>query len=342
MKKIFLNIFFLSVVFTGYLTAQNIQIKGFTNVDASAIFDSSSYKNHFALGQYDLFITSKITEKVSFLGETVFEYKNSFQVGVERAIINYHFKDYCFLTVGKQYTPIGYWNNAYHHGLVLQPTINRPNIVKEDFGGDWLPLEDVAVQLNGEGITKMNLGYNLMVGNGIASTPVDDFNESKAVCLNLHAEPVDNLKFYVSGYDDNVPAGTTTLQGIQVAHKSNLLISNASVAYTNGKLPVEFIAEYYNLRTQMLDSSFTASSNGFLIYAGYKFKKLKFVPYTVYDGVMLDKNEKYFTQYNTSSLTVGLRYIIHPLSVIKLELKDMYTKEFGTQYRIDLQFAVGF
>ena len=341
MKKNIYGIIILWVLFTGDIFAQNTQIKGFENVDASAISDTTN-RNHFALGQFDLFITSQITDKVSFLGETVFEYKKDFGVSIERAIINYQFKDYFYVTAGKQYVPLGYWNNAYHHGLVLQPTIIRPNIVREDANGDWLPLEDVAVQFNGGGISKINLGYNLMVGNGIASNVVDDFNQSKAVCLNIHAEPIDNFKFYISGYADNIPAGTTTLQGIKLTQNAKLQIVNGSVAYMDGSLPFEFVGEFYNLRTQMLDSNNNSSSNGYLLYLGYKLKKTKLVPYLAYDAVMLDKNQYYFLQNNISSFTFGLRYVIHPLSIIKLEYKNINTKLSGTQNRIDLQFAIGF
>jgi hypothetical protein len=214
--------------------------------------------------------------------------------------------------------------------------------VKEDAGGDWLPLEDVAVQINGEGISKINFGYNFMVGNGIASSVIEDFNQSKAVCLNIHAEPIEDLKFYLSGYADDIPKGTTTLQGIILNQRTNLQILNGSIVYMDGHLPIEFIGEYYNLRTQMPDSNIQSSSNGFLLYAGYRFKKIKLVPYMTCDAVILDKNEFFFSRNSTSSITVGLRYIIHPLSVIKLEYKNSFTKELGTQNRIDLQFAIGF
>lgn len=312
------------------------------NVDATSIFGNTN-KNYFSLGQYDLFITSQITDKVSFLGETVFKYENRFNVNIERAIIKYQFKDYFNLSVGKVYTPLGYWNNAFHHGLVLQPTISRPQIVQEDYDGGGLPLEEnAAVQLNGEGITKMNFGYNLMVGNGIASSPVDDFNNSKSVCLNIHAEPVENLKFYISGYKDDVPKGATTLQGILLTQKTNLQILNGSIAYMDGRLPIEFAGEFYNLKTTNPDSNITTSSNGYFLYLGYKIKKINIVPYLYYSKLDFDNNELFFAKTNTSSIVFGLRYKMHPLSVIKLEYKYSESKMSGNQNSIVLQFAIGF
>ncbi len=342
MKNILYEIIILFALFTESIAAQNTQIKGFENVDASVTSDTTT-RNHFALGQFDLFITSQITDKVSFLSETVFlYYNNGFKIGIERAIINYHFKDYFNLSVGKLYSPLGYWNNAFHHGLVLQPTITRPKIVSEGTSGGGLPLEDLGAQLNGDGITKINFGYNLMIGNGIASTPTNDFNESKSMCLNLHAEPIENLKFYISGYADNIPKGTTTIQGVKTTQNINLQILNASIAYRDGKLPIELIGEFYNLRTMEPDSNNSASSNGYFLYFSYKIRKINLIPYVYYDRLLLDTNDPLFFKNNIASIAFGLRYVIHPLSAIKLEYKYSETGLIKYQNRIELQFAIGF
>lgn len=334
---------FLLIVSTGViaisLSAQNIKIKGFINVDAVAVIDTS-HRNYFALGQYDLFITSQVTDKVSFLGETVFEYDHGFKIGIERAIISYRLKDFFIFSAGKLYTPLGYWNNAFHHGLVLQPTVTRPKLVDENPSGGGLPLEDVGIQFNGDGITKINLGYNLMIGNGIASNPVADFNKSKSVCLNIHAEPIDNLKFYVSGYIDNVPAGTTTIQGISTTHHVGIQILNGSIAYWDGKLPFEFIGEYYNLKT--VDSTITASSNGFFLYFGFKFKKINLTPYFLYEELAYNHKERLLLINSASSLALGLRFAMRPLSVIKFEYKYAETTQVGHQNSFELQWAIGF
>ena len=182
-----------------------------------------------------------------------------------------------------------------------------------------------------------------MVGNGIASNPTNDFNESKSMCLNLHAEPIDNLKFFISGYADNIPGGTTTLQGIKATQNINLQILNASVAYRDGKLPIELIAEYYNMRTEMPDSNATASSsNSYFLYFGYKIKKVNLIPYVYYDRLILDNNDPLFIKDNIDSYAIGLRYVMHPLSVIKLEYKYSEAKFIKYQNRIELQFAIGF
>src|SRR4051812_8328625 len=85
---------YLCVFSVSYLRAdaQATQIKGFLNVNASYVSDSMHGDNDrgkFVLGQYDLFITSQITDKISMLGESVFEYDGDFGVDVERLFIKY-------------------------------------------------------------------------------------------------------------------------------------------------------------------------------------------------------------------------------------------------------------
>jgi hypothetical protein len=55
------------------LYSQNTQIRGF--VDALAGLQKS--KVSFALGEQDLFITSELSDRFSFLGESVFRFTNS-------------------------------------------------------------------------------------------------------------------------------------------------------------------------------------------------------------------------------------------------------------------------
>ncbi len=347
MRNYYFILIILLEMFTTTLTAQKTQIKGFINVDASAVFDTT-YRNQFTLGQFDLFITSQVSNKISFIGETIFKYETNdkhddgFEIGIERAIVNYKLKDYFNLSAGKFYTPLGYWNNVFHHGIVLQPTITNPKVVNETANGGGLPLEDIGVQFNGDGITKLKLGYNLMIGNGISSNPIEDFNNSKSVCLNIHVEPKENLNFHISGYFDNISKGTTTVQNIITTQNINLQILNASIAYWDGELPIELIGEYFNLKTIMLDSNTTAYSNGYFIYFGYKIKKINLTPYMYYDRLILANNDQLFFPNSTTSYVLGLRYAIQPLCVLKLEYKYSETKILNYQNRIELQFAIGF
>src|SRR2546423_54729 len=79
--------------------AQNTQIRGFTDVTVNAT-DRKGAAANFALGQFDLYFTSALAPKWSFLGETVFEFEEDFVVDVERLIISFRPNPHILLGVG--------------------------------------------------------------------------------------------------------------------------------------------------------------------------------------------------------------------------------------------------
>lgn len=115
-----LSILFLTSVQRS--VAQRTQIRGF--VDASTYYQRG--KLNFSLGEQDLFITSEITQRLSFLGETVFKYSpdspTDFDISIERIILKYNYFGNHSVLLGKHHTPINYWNDTYHHGRVFFPT----------------------------------------------------------------------------------------------------------------------------------------------------------------------------------------------------------------------------
>ncbi|MBL0340645.1 MAG: hypothetical protein IPP71_06830 [Bacteroidetes bacterium] len=126
-RNFLLKLFLFLLVWIPYgIHAQDTKILGFVDV-------LSYYKNDklsFAFGEQDLFITSELTDKISFLGETVFKFdsesNSNFNISVERVIIRYNLKGNHYFVVGKHHTPVNYWNETYHHGRVFSPNIFRP------------------------------------------------------------------------------------------------------------------------------------------------------------------------------------------------------------------------
>src|SRR5690349_15796827 len=56
--------------------AQETTIRGFTDVTAGGS-NRPGANSAFGLGQFDLYVTSKVAQRVSFLGETVFEFDDA-------------------------------------------------------------------------------------------------------------------------------------------------------------------------------------------------------------------------------------------------------------------------
>ena len=332
-----------------YSHAQQTQIKGFFDSQL-ALVDSSSIgkKSHgFAIGELNLFITSQINDKTSFLAESVFAWdddKQNFRIDVERVIIRYSVSNLLNLASGKFHTPFGYWSNAFHHGTLIQPTIVRPNIIRFEDEGGFLPIHQVGLQLDGSGFTNSNLGYNLFISNGQAQgNSGGDFKQTGSVAISgaVNAEPIPNLKLIVSAFSNNVPAGSVTYQGIRLQENSNYTMLNATIAYFYGDLPIEFNAEYYSI-TNTMNVSGTSKLNGFFGYIGLKKFKLK--PYLVYNSIQYQQNqsEQYFIKNNLTGFTAGLRYNIDPKAVVKLEYTNEKTDLTNTQKILRLQVAIGF
>jgi hypothetical protein len=195
--------------------AQETTIRGFTDVTVGGS-NRPGANSAFGLGQFDLYVTSKVADRVSFLGETVFEFDDAggeFIVDVERVIVSYEASHLLRLAGGKHHTPLGYWNNAYHHGTLLQPTIQRPLLMRFEDEGGILPIHTTGLLVAGRDISPLHLGYDVMVGNGIGGSPTSDANQAKSVTVALSSELTSALQVGVNLYTDRVATGTPTDPG---------------------------------------------------------------------------------------------------------------------------------
>jgi hypothetical protein len=314
-------------------------IRGFA--DAGANYRDG--QTNFTLGEWDLFITSDISDRVSFLGETVFRYSpNSptrFDVSVERIIVKYNLKENHNILVGKHHTPVNYWNDAYHHGRVLFPTIFRPAM----FDAGVIPLHITGIRLQGQNIGKHRFGYEALIGNGEASTDAIDFNSRKAIMLGVNATPYDRLRFGLTYYRDDIPAGAT-LHHSSIVGRADVTQSlySSSVSYFGNKF--EVLAES-SIAVNENDSTGSPVSSTAYLYAGYKIRN-KFVPYFRLDALKFSESEVLFSNHPQYGGLIGLRYEINYLAVAKLEYSYTETRHhgnyLGSAKGLYFQFAVGF
>ena len=132
------------------LNAQAMKINGFVDVSAAAS-RGNNQPSAFAIGQYDLFVTSKLGERMHFPGETVFEYRDAgYGVDVERVIVSFDVSRAPQIGIGKHHIPIGYWNTAYHHGALLQPTAERPTMFRLRMTAAFFPCTPSGFSLPAE------------------------------------------------------------------------------------------------------------------------------------------------------------------------------------------------
>jgi hypothetical protein len=325
---------FFFLISTGALCQSNTQIRGF--VDASATYNDDGI--FFSIGEQDLFITSDISDRLSFLGETVFKFDplstTNFSVSVERIVLKYNIIGNHNILLGKHHTPVNYWNDTYHHGRVFFPTIYRPLF----FSSELFPLHTTGISIQGLNLGPLKFGYDVMFGNGLGSTDVFDNDNNKSVTLAGHIKPSDVLRIGVSYYHDVIAKGAELHNGQVLGWKLKESLVTGSVASFGNK--VEFLIESMAGVTHT-DSTGTRKSLSSYIYAGYKATE-KIIPYIRYDNLRYQEGELGFHKNNTSSYLVGVRYHINYLAVIKLEYLHHRSEMFSPMNTVSTQFAIGF
>jgi hypothetical protein len=312
----------------------NTQIRGFVDVSASY----ADNKLSFGLGEQDLFITSELNDRFSFLGETVFKYdatsQTRFSISIERIVLKYNIKGNHNILMGKHHTPINYWNDTYHHGRVFFPTINRPMI----FSTRLFPIHTTGISFQGLNLGPLKFGYDLMVGNGLGSTDILDVDKSKSITAAVHIKPRTGMRLGVSYYYDRIPKGTDLHSGYRTIGRTDAHLITASAANFSGKL--ELLAESTYARAKV-DSVGHNNSLFSYVYAGYKVTD-KIIPYIRYDNLLYEKGEVGKTPNNASVYMAGIRYQINYLAVVKLEYQRQYTDSKFSGTTVTTQVAIGF
>lgn len=176
-----------------------MQVQGYADVNLRAS-NEKGRTTSFNIGQVDLFITSRLSENLSVLGELILEAEedNSFTFSAHRLLLRYSPRDYFTLGVGRDHTSIGYYNTAYHHGSWFATAATRPYLFAFENKGGILPLHNVGVSVSGRiPSAPFGLRYVAEVGNGRSTNATDrtsvatavDENNGKAFNLALFARP---------------------------------------------------------------------------------------------------------------------------------------------------------
>jgi hypothetical protein len=100
----------------------------------------------FLFGSLDLFMTARLSDKVSALGEVLFiaRNSNSIEPDVERLLLQYRQSDYLKAGIGRYHAWVGYYNSAFNYGEFLETTTDRPFVYAFDDRGGVLPMQEVG------------------------------------------------------------------------------------------------------------------------------------------------------------------------------------------------------
>jgi len=298
----------------------SMQIRGFTDVNFAATDQPGTFSG-FNLGQFVLHISSPLSRKITYFGETSFSAQPSgYNLEIERSLIRYDYNDYFKLSFGKYHTPINYWNTAFHHGLWLQTTISRPEMIQ--FGGRFLPVHFVG--LLGEGAipsTSAGLNYQIGIGNGRAANLAragdsGDVNNNRAWVMNVFSRPerVRGLQVGASLYGDDITSGTPP--------RTQELISSAHILWLR-ETP-EVLAEFANVRHHIPQTGQTFNSQGYYIQVAYRLPWLerKWKPYFRFEHMHVPAGEPVLQVPNFVGATLGVRYDISEFGAFKTEYRN--------------------
>jgi len=184
--------------------------------------------NSFTIGQFDMFLTSALSDKISVLAEAVLEGGTNTRVvtDLERLEVTFRFNDYLRLSAGRFHTGIGYYNTAFHHAAFFETPTERPRVYRFEDEGGVLPVHDVGLSLRGVvPHTGSALRYLAEIGNGrrwdeedAANLDTRDNNSTKALNVGLSVRPEAwrGLEVGVSHYRDTIPRPSLTAVPHQV------------------------------------------------------------------------------------------------------------------------------
>ena len=330
---------FTAICIAGISASYAFELNGFADVSFTKSTEGENraddeYRNgDFAFGTLDLYLGQTLDD-IDILVELIVEKGNV--LDLERLTLGYTFSDTVKLRAGRFHTPLGFWNNAYHHGVQLQPTIQRPDFLKFEDDGGIIPTHVVGASVSG----RIDSGagaveYTAMVGNGpqivvedaetsfyvLSPNNISDNNIGKAVAFSAAMSPsfVSGLKLGVSGHISEIQSDV----GVPTVFVDQSIYAFAAT-YAIG--PVGLAAEYFTINNKDDESGDDYTNNAYYGLITYTLME-KWVPYVMYENLSVKKDDPYMEVLeigrDTEELTVGLRYNINYRSSVKVEFRDI-------------------
>jgi hypothetical protein len=265
--------------------------------------------NSFTLGQFDLFVTSNLSDRLSVLAEVVLEASTSTRVStdLERLQLTFRWNDYVQVSAGRYHTGIGYYNAAFHHGAFFETAIGRPRVFAFEDEGGVLPVHEVGLTASGAiPKTASALHYLVETGNGrdwaldgVENEQVEvvDGNSAKSTNVGLAFRPprVPALEVGGSFYRDRIPRPGST----DVAHR----IGAAYVTYRTPAL--EVLAEWVGLMHRPVGGALFSNDGG---YAQASRSWGRWRPYYRYERMAIDPGTPFIGEISPfEAHTIGLR-----------------------------------
>lgn len=307
--------------------------------------------NRFQMGSLNMFMTARLSDKVSALGEVLFlsVNDNTIDVDVERLVLQYRANDYFAVGIGRYHTAIGYYNTAFHQGAYFQTAVDRPFMYAFDDHGGFLPLQEVGLTASGRIPSgSLGLSYVAEVGNGrdhlLGGEPAQnarDNNHGKSFNLALSARPnrVSGLDVGFSLYHDYLTFSDN------INHSE--LITTAYAVYTNSTY--EFLNEVMLVRHVGTRTGGPGVFHTPAFYTQFARRFGSYRPYVRYQYINAGVNEPIYGDPEDGPVigrrngpSVGLRYDFTEHTAFKVQYDRLQVRGLPTSNQLDTQFAFTF
>jgi len=126
-------------------------------------------KPSFGINNFSLLFTGDLENAFKFISEASVEpgEDNSIGIDLERLSLRWTAPVGFWIEAGRTHTDLGYWNNAFHHGTWLQPTISRPRAARFENSGGILPIHWIGASMGW--LAKLGGDVSLRTSAGIGN-----------------------------------------------------------------------------------------------------------------------------------------------------------------------------
>jgi hypothetical protein len=332
-----------------------LHFRGFFDVD----FDTGSVaqqlqfplpppvKSGFRAGEFDLLMTSQLSDKLSFLSELVFatDPTNTFALDIERFQLTYRPSKYFEISAGRFHTSFGYYNTAFHHGNWFSTATGRPFMYYFEDAGGVLPVHELGVTATGYLPSgKFNLHWIAEVGNGSSEFGSANFGDGvENFATDRNRKDVNFAVYIKPDWLSGLQVGGSFLTGDLIPSnglpKVNQTISSAYAVFINPKW--EFMNEAILLHHQITDGG--RSYNSPLAYTQLAYRFGKYRPYFRFQEVNIPNDDpvtSFKGRYEGPS--VGLRMDFFDYAAFKLQYNRVFLRDAAAQNGFEAQVAFTF
>ena len=165
---------------------------------AATVGTRRDFNPTFSAGTFSLLFNGNLDGGFRMVAEPAIEFNEANEPGIdlERLALRWTRGGF-FIEAGRTHLDIGYWNTAYHHGKWLQPTVDRPRLVRFEDSGGILPIHWVG----------LTAGYGIDLGKGMSALASLSLGNSRGPI-------VDSIQNRVDGSADKQLSAKIELKGL--------------------------------------------------------------------------------------------------------------------------------